>query len=50
LLASFLTSLAVVAGVFSISPRNLTSPDRPASAIATALLNFDVSKATKASL
>src|SRR6516164_11186695 len=48
--ASFLTSFAVAASVFSISPRNRTSPARPASAIATALRNFDVSKATKASI
>ena len=35
------------ASVFSISPRKRTSPARPASAIATALRNFDVSNATK---
>src|SRR4029077_1589564 len=33
-----------------ISPRNRTSPPRPASAIATAFVNFDVSRPTKASL
>jgi hypothetical protein len=43
---SFFTSLAVAASVLSISPKNRTSPDRPASASATALRNFEVSKAT----
>src|SRR6516225_5418410 len=40
-------SLVVASAVFSISPRKRTSPARPASAMATALRNFEVSNATE---
>src|SRR5215218_8717796 len=49
-LPSFLIVRSIAAGLFSISPRNRTSPVRPHLAIATACFILATSNATKAPL